>query len=69
MSIPSIPRAITLMALTRGWVGSVILAITVVDIPRVLRLVRAVALSLREQPAGRVARRRHHRASLTRHHQ
>ena len=50
MSIPGILLAIALMALTRGSVGNVILAITVVDIPRVARLVRGVVLSLREQP-------------------
>src|SRR5258706_1344936 len=50
MSIPSILLAIALMALTRGSVGNVILAITIVEIPRVSRLVRGVVLSLREQP-------------------
>lgn len=50
MSIPSILLAIALMALTRGSVGNVILAITVAEVPRVARLVRGVVLSLREQP-------------------
>jgi peptide/nickel transport system permease protein len=50
MSIPPILLAIALMALTRGSVGNVILAITVAEIPRVARLVRGVVLSLREQP-------------------
>ncbi|MFZ6764398.1 MULTISPECIES: ABC transporter permease [Acetobacterales] len=50
MSIPSILLAIALMALTRGSVGNVILAITIAEIPRVSRLVRGVVLSLREQP-------------------
>ncbi|MCG2625749.1 ABC transporter permease [Bradyrhizobium sp. WYCCWR 13023] len=50
MSIPPILLAIALMALTRGSVGNVILAITVAEIPRVSRLVRSVVLSLREQP-------------------
>ncbi len=50
MSIPSILLAIALMALTRGSVGNVILAITVAEVPRVSRLVRGVVLSLREQP-------------------
>jgi peptide/nickel transport system permease protein len=50
MSIPPILLAIALMALTRGSVGNVILAITIADIPRVSRLVRSVVLSLREQP-------------------
>jgi peptide/nickel transport system permease protein len=50
MSIPPILLAVALMALTRGSVGNVILAITVAEIPRVARLVRSVVLSLREQP-------------------
>jgi len=50
MSIPPILLAIALMALTRGSVGNVIMAITVAEIPRVSRLVRGVVLSLREQP-------------------
>ena len=50
MSIPPILLAIALMALTKGSVGNVILAITVAEIPRVARLVRGVVLSLREQP-------------------
>ncbi len=50
MSIPPILLAIALMALTRGSVGNVILAITVAEVPRVARLVRGVVLSLREQP-------------------
>ena len=50
MSIPSILLAIALMALTRGSVQNVIIAITVAEIPRVTRLVRGVVLSLREQP-------------------
>src|SRR5262249_49391205 len=49
MSIPPILLAIALMALTRGSVQNVILAITVAEIPRVSRLVRGVVLSLREQ--------------------
>jgi peptide/nickel transport system permease protein len=50
MSIPPILLAVALMALTRGSVGNVIMAITIADIPRVSRLVRGVVLSLREQP-------------------
>jgi peptide/nickel transport system permease protein len=50
MSIPPILLAIALMALTRGSVGNVIIAITIADIPRVSRLVRGIVLSLREQP-------------------
>ena len=49
MSIPPILLAIALMALTRGSIGNVIIAITIAEIPRVARLVRGVVLSLREQ--------------------
>jgi peptide/nickel transport system permease protein len=50
MSIPPILLAVALMALTRGSVQNVIMAITIAEIPRVSRLVRGVVLSLREQP-------------------
>lgn len=50
MSIPPILLAIALMALTRGSMQNVIIAITVAEIPRVARLVRGVVLTLREQP-------------------
>jgi peptide/nickel transport system permease protein len=50
MSIPPILLAVALMALTRGSVANVVVAITVAEIPRVSRLVRSVVLSLREQP-------------------
>jgi peptide/nickel transport system permease protein len=49
MSIPAIVLAIALMAVTRASTFSVILAITVVEIPRIVRLVRGVVLTLREQ--------------------
>jgi peptide/nickel transport system permease protein len=49
MSIPPILLAVALMAVTRGSVGNVIVAITIAEIPRVTRLVRSVVLSLREQ--------------------
>jgi len=41
MSIPPILLAVALMALTRGSIGNVIVAITTAEIPRVARLVRA----------------------------
>jgi peptide/nickel transport system permease protein len=50
MSIPPILLAVALMALTRGSVQNVILAITLAEVPRVARLVRSVVLTLREQP-------------------
>ena len=49
MSIPAILLAIALMSVTRASILTVILAITVVEIPRVVRLVRSVVLTLREQ--------------------
>jgi peptide/nickel transport system permease protein len=50
MSIPSVLLAIALMALTKASVGNVILAISLAEVPRVVRLVRGLVLSLREQP-------------------
>lgn len=50
MSIPSILLAIALMALTKASIENVIIAITLAEIPRVVRLVRSLVLSLREQP-------------------
>jgi peptide/nickel transport system permease protein len=50
MSIPSVLLAIALMALTRASIGNVILAITLAEVPRVVRLVRSLVLTLREQP-------------------
>ena len=49
MAIPGILLAIALMALTRASIEVVILAITIPEVPRVVRLVRAVVLSIREQ--------------------
>lgn len=50
MSIPPILLAIALVALTRGSLQNVIIAITVAEIPRTARLVRSVVLSIREEP-------------------
>jgi peptide/nickel transport system permease protein len=50
MSIPPILLAVALMALTRGSIENVIIAITLAEIPRVARLVRGLVLSLRELP-------------------
>ena len=49
MSIPTILLAIALIALWHESMRTVIAAITIVEIPRVVRLVRGVVLSLREQ--------------------
>ena len=50
MSIPSVLLAIALMALTKASIGNVIAAITLAEVPRVVRLVRGLVLTLREQP-------------------
>ena len=49
MAIPGILLAIGLMSLTRASIWVVIVAITIPEVPRVVRLVRAVVLSVREQ--------------------
>ncbi|MFT3816801.1 MAG: ABC transporter permease [Rubrivivax sp.] len=49
MAIPGILLAIALMAVTRASLTTVIIAITVPEVPRVARLVRSLALTLREQ--------------------
>jgi peptide/nickel transport system permease protein len=50
MSIPAVLLAIALMALTTASLQNVIIAITIAEVPRVVRLVRSLVLSLREQP-------------------
>jgi peptide/nickel transport system permease protein len=50
MSIPAILLAIGLVSLSRAGLRTVIVAIVIPEIPRVTRLVRAVVLSLREEP-------------------
>jgi peptide/nickel transport system permease protein len=50
MSIPAILLAIALTAVARASITTVVIAITVVEVPRVVRLVRSVVLSIREQP-------------------
>jgi peptide/nickel transport system permease protein len=50
MSIPSVLLAIALMALTTASIQNVIVAITLAEVPRVVRLVRSLVLTLREQP-------------------
>ncbi|MDA9406957.1 peptide ABC transporter permease [Bradyrhizobium sp. CCBAU 45384] len=48
MAIPSILLAIGMIAVTQGGMAIVVLAITVPEVPRVVRLVRSVVLSTRE---------------------
>jgi peptide/nickel transport system permease protein len=49
MAIPGTLLAIALMAVTQASLATVIIAITVPEVPRVARLVRSLALTLREQ--------------------
>lgn len=49
MAIPSILFAVSLVAIFRGSVATVITAITISEIPRVARLMRSVVLSVREE--------------------
>ena len=50
MAIPAILLAIALVSLFRSGLFSVIVAIIVPEIPRVVRLVRSIVLSVREEP-------------------
>jgi peptide/nickel transport system permease protein len=50
MAIPSILLAIALITLTRPGLGIVIVAILIPEVPRVVRVVRSVVLSIRSQP-------------------
>ncbi len=50
MAMPSILIAIALVALNGPSIGSVVMAITIPEIPRVVRLVRSVVLIAREEP-------------------
>jgi peptide/nickel transport system permease protein len=57
MAIPAILLAIALVSLSRGaGLRTVILAIVIPEIPRVVRLVRSVVLSAREEPYVEAAR-------------
>jgi peptide/nickel transport system permease protein len=50
MAIPAILLAIALVAMWRGSVLTVVVAIAITEIPRVTRLVRSLVLSIREEP-------------------
>jgi peptide/nickel transport system permease protein len=50
MAIPAILLAIALITLTRPGLGVVLVAIVIPEVPRIVRLVRSVVLSIREQP-------------------
>ena len=49
MAIPAILLAIALISLSRSRIRTVIIAVTVPEVPRVVRLVRGVVLTLRDQ--------------------
>ncbi len=50
MAIPAILIAIALVAMWRGSLMTVVIAIAIPEIPRVTRLVRSLVLSIREEP-------------------
>jgi peptide/nickel transport system permease protein len=50
MAIPGVLFAIALISLAGASLMNVIIAITIPEIPRVVRLVRSVVLTIREQP-------------------
>ena len=50
MAIPTILIAIALIALTKPSIQNVIMVITIAEIPRVVRLIRGLSLTLRELP-------------------
>ena len=56
MAMPAILLALALMAMMRGSVRNVIIALAIPEIPRVIRLVRASVLSLREHAMVEAAR-------------
>jgi len=56
MAIPAILLALALMAMMRGSVRNVVIALVIPEIPRVIRLVRGSVLSLREHTMVEAAR-------------
>jgi peptide/nickel transport system permease protein len=56
MAMPAILLALALMAMMRGSVRNVIIALVIPEIPRVIRVVRASVLSLREHTMVEAAR-------------
>jgi peptide/nickel transport system permease protein len=50
MAIPGILLAIAMISLSGASLATVVLAITIPEIPRVVRLVRSVVLTIREEP-------------------
>ena len=56
MAIPGILLAVALMTLIRASILTVVIAIAMPEIPRVVRLVRSLVLTIREQPYIEAAR-------------
>jgi peptide/nickel transport system permease protein len=56
MAIPGILLAIALVAMWRASLLTVIVAVTIPEIPRVVRLVRSLVLTIREEPYVEAAR-------------
>ncbi len=56
MAIPAILLAIVLVAVLGATLGAVVVAIAIPEVPRVTRLVRALVLTLREEPFVEAAR-------------
>ncbi len=56
MAIPGILLAVALVAIVRPSITTVVVAIAIPEVPRVVRLVRSVVLSIREQPYIEAAR-------------
>ena len=50
MAIPAILLAMGVVSLSRAGLAAVVIAIMIPEIPRVVRLVRAIVLSIREEP-------------------
>ena len=50
MAIPSVLLAVAVVSLSGASIASVLIAITIPEVPRVARLVRSVVLSAREEP-------------------
>ncbi len=49
MAIPAILLAIAIVGVTRAGIWAVVVAVTIPEVPRVVRLVRSIVLTLREQ--------------------
>lgn len=56
MAIPGILLAVALVAIVKPSITTVVVAIAIPEVPRVVRLVRSVVLSIREQPYIEAAR-------------